>query len=134
MGYSYRWMRGLGALACVGCPIWNRSPQRNIIRMLSTARPATDYNLFPEELLQRCTPIRRQLLGDGHNIKGWWQPTEDDVPLKGWLEKHGHEAPILETRAAGHRVQKTSPQIFVDNNPSPFLPARSVANAAQPRL
>jgi hypothetical protein len=33
--------------------------------------PATDYNLFPEELLQGCTPIRRQLLGDGHNIKGW---------------------------------------------------------------
>jgi hypothetical protein len=32
---------------------------------------ASDYNLFPEELLQRCTPIRRQLLGDGQNIKGW---------------------------------------------------------------
>lgn len=43
IGYSYRWMRGL------------------------------DYNLMEEELLSRCTPIRRQLLGDGHNIKGWWQ-------------------------------------------------------------
>eukprot|EP01046_Picozoa_sp_COSAG06_P024407 COSAG06_NODE_1988_length_7903_cov_163.633521_2_plen_60_part_00 len=32
-----------------------------------------DYNLMEEELLSRCTPIRRQLLGDGHNIKGWWQ-------------------------------------------------------------
>lgn len=39
MGYSYRWMRGL------------------------------DYNSFPEEMLEKCSPIRCQLLGDGHNIK-----------------------------------------------------------------
>ncbi|MYB63628.1 phytanoyl-CoA dioxygenase [Candidatus Poribacteria bacterium] len=58
MGYSYRWLRGL------------------------------DYNLMPEEILEKCDPIRRQLLGDGVDIKGWWQPTDADVPLKTWIAEH----------------------------------------------
>ena len=60
-GYSYRWLRGL------------------------------DYNNMPEEVLSKCDPIRRQLLGDGVDVKGWWQPTEADVPLKGWLRDHRGE-------------------------------------------
>jgi len=64
-GYSYRWLRGL------------------------------DFNLMPEELLKKCDSIRRQLLGDGFDIKGWWQPTEVDVPLRAWLKEHrGQELPI----------------------------------------
>jgi len=64
-GYSYRWLRGL------------------------------DFNLMPEEVLKKCDPIRRQLLGDGFDIKGWWQPTEVDVPLRTWLKEHrGQELPI----------------------------------------
>jgi ectoine hydroxylase len=55
LGYSYRWLRGL------------------------------DYNVIPDEVLAKCDPIRRQMLGDGVDVKGWWQPTDDDVPLKGWL-------------------------------------------------
>ena len=58
LGYSYRWLRGL------------------------------DYNVIPDETLEKCDPIRRQLLGDGVDVKGWWQPTDDDVPLKGWLLEH----------------------------------------------
>lgn len=61
MGYSYRWLRGL------------------------------DYNLMPEEILEKCDPIRRQLLGDGVDIKGWWQPTDADVPLKTWIAEHRGE-------------------------------------------
>ena len=61
IGYSYRWLRGL------------------------------DYNVMPPELLAKCDPIRRQLLGDGVNIKGWWQPTDEDVPLKQWLMTHRGE-------------------------------------------
>ena len=60
-GYSYRWLRGL------------------------------DYNVIPEYVLCKCDPIRRQLLGDGVDIKGWWQPTEADVPLKRWLREHRGE-------------------------------------------
>ena len=57
-GYSYRWLRGL------------------------------DYNTMPESLLRHCSPIQRQLLGDCADIKGYWQPTKEDVPLKHWLDKH----------------------------------------------
>ena len=64
-GYSYRWLRGL------------------------------DYNVLPEEILDKCDPIRRQLLGDGIDIKGWWQPTAADVPLRTWIqENRGDELPI----------------------------------------
>lgn len=61
LGYSYRWLRGL------------------------------DYNVMPEEVLAKCDPIRRQLLGDGVDIKGWWQPTEEDVPLKAWIREQRGE-------------------------------------------
>ncbi len=62
LGYSYRWLRGL------------------------------DYNVMPDHLLEKCDPIRRQLLGDGVDVKGWWQPTDADVPLKSWiLENLGKE-------------------------------------------
>jgi ectoine hydroxylase-related dioxygenase (phytanoyl-CoA dioxygenase family) len=61
IGYSYRWLRGL------------------------------DYNLMPPEVLAKCDPIRRQLLGDGVNKIGWWQPKDDDVPLKTWIAKHRGE-------------------------------------------
>ncbi len=57
-GYSYRWLRGL------------------------------DYNVMPPDILAKCSPIRRQMLGDGVDIKGWWQPTDADVPLKTWLIEH----------------------------------------------
>lgn len=64
IGYSYRWLRGL------------------------------DYNVMPPELLAKCDPIRRQLLGDGVDIKGWWQPTDEDVPLKQWLMEHRGEESV----------------------------------------
>mgnify|MGYP004378451763 FL=1 len=50
---------------------------------------------MPQEVLKKCDPIRRQLLGDGVDIKGWWQPTEADVPLRTWIKEHrGEELPI----------------------------------------
>jgi hypothetical protein len=58
MGYSYRWMRGL------------------------------DYSVMPDWLLDECDPIQRQLMGDSADIKGYWQPTQKDVPLKTFLETH----------------------------------------------
>lgn len=61
MGYSYRWLRGL------------------------------DYNLMLPDILDKCDAIRRQLLGDGVDIKGWWQPTDADVPLKTWIAEHRGE-------------------------------------------
>lgn len=65
MGYSYRWLRGF------------------------------DYNQMSPEILAKCDPIRRQLLGDGVDIKGWWQPTDKDVPLKTWIAENRGEQYVL---------------------------------------
>ncbi len=54
-GYSFRWLRGL------------------------------DYRALPRELLDRCDPVLRQLLGDGRTEVGWYQPQPEDVPLRTWL-------------------------------------------------
>jgi ectoine hydroxylase len=63
IGYGYRWLRGL------------------------------DFNLHDPALLERCDPIRRQLLGDAHSQRGWWQPQPADVPLRAWMAEHGLVGP-----------------------------------------
>ena len=69
-GYSYRWLRGL------------------------------DFNLMPQEVLKKCDPIRRQLLGDGVDIKGWWQPTEADVSLRTWIKVLSARRPFWIAKAS----------------------------------
>eukprot|EP01051_Picozoa_sp_SAG22_P011698 SAG22_NODE_1149_length_5353_cov_1.820898_1_plen_333_part_00 len=57
----------------------------------------TDYTDQDPELLARCDPVRRQLLGampEGRSALGtdpewapaskFWQPSDDDVPLRSW--------------------------------------------------
>jgi ectoine hydroxylase len=39
-------------------------------------------------LYKRLDPIRRQLLGDGQSAGSVYDPTEADVPLRGWLREH----------------------------------------------
>jgi ectoine hydroxylase len=43
------------------------------------------------QLLEKSDPIRRQLLGAGLNANGHYSPTDEDVPLKAWLERHDPE-------------------------------------------
>jgi ectoine hydroxylase-related dioxygenase (phytanoyl-CoA dioxygenase family) len=58
-GYSYRWLR-----------------------------PRDDMTV--EHLLDSCDPIRQQLLGVSHSGgRGFTSPTDEDVPLRSWLEEHG---------------------------------------------
>ena len=73
IGYHYRWLR------------------------------PTDYNQQTSELIARCSPIRRQLLGalavgdnplgpdpDFHPTSQYWQPGNwDDVPLRAWAGVNG---------------------------------------------
>ena len=73
IGYHYRWLR------------------------------PTDYNQQEPELIARCSPIRRQLLGalavgdnplgpdpDFHPTSQYWQPDDwDDVPLRAWAGAKG---------------------------------------------
>jgi len=45
------------------------------------------------ELFGRVDPIRRQLLGWCSTANGYFEPTDDDVPLRTWLREHlGDEA------------------------------------------
>ena len=51
-GYGYRWIRPM------------------------------DYVTMPTELLDRCSPLRRQLLGDTKTQLGYHLPHDEDVPLR----------------------------------------------------
>jgi ectoine hydroxylase len=48
----------------------------------------TKDDMTVRHLWQGSTPIRRQLLGDGVNANGYFNPTDADVPLRGWLREH----------------------------------------------
>ncbi|HZO88398.1 MAG TPA: phytanoyl-CoA dioxygenase family protein [Chthonomonadaceae bacterium] len=55
-GYGYRWLRPM------------------------------DYVTMPPELLERCSPVRRQLLGDAKTQLGYYLPTDEDAPLRVWWQ------------------------------------------------
>lgn len=57
-------------------------------------RPRDDMQV--EHYLDRCGPIRKQLLGVSYSGgRGYTSPTDEDVPLKAWIEAHvGEEAVI----------------------------------------
>jgi Phytanoyl-CoA dioxygenase (PhyH) len=48
----------------------------------------TKDDMTVEDLWDDDYPIRKQLLGYGLNCNGFYSPTGDDVPLRGWLEKN----------------------------------------------
>lgn len=49
-----------------------------------------DYEHMPQELLDKCSPIGRQLLGEKASHLGYFIPTDADVPLKPWyVERFG---------------------------------------------
>ena len=51
-----------------------------------------DYQRMPAELLDQCSPVERQLLGETVTHQGYYVPTEADVPLKPWFEQHFGQA------------------------------------------
>ena len=63
-GYGYRWLRPM------------------------------DYVTMPGELLERVSPIRRQLLGDAATQLGYYLPTDADVPLRAWWQER--QRPVVE--------------------------------------
>ncbi|MFO0870579.1 MAG: phytanoyl-CoA dioxygenase family protein [Pirellulales bacterium] len=52
-------------------------------RWLRPKDAMTVAHLYP-----RLDPIQRQMLGDGVSANGTYDPTDDDVPLRGWLRQH----------------------------------------------
>ena len=62
-----------------------------------------DFVEQPKELLDKCTPIQRQLLGDASSPLAYFLPTQTDTPLVDWMRnspaatrrsKHLSEGPI----------------------------------------
>jgi ectoine hydroxylase len=49
--------------------------------------------------LARLSPLRRQLLGHASSDLGYWLPTAEEVPLRGWLDERG----LLDAAQASHR-------------------------------
>ena len=52
----------------------------------------TKDDMTVRDLWPTCSPIRRQLLGDGVNANGYYSPTDADVPLRVWLREHSPAA------------------------------------------
>ena len=49
-------------------------------------RPRDDMTV--DHVMDRCGPIRQQLLGAGTGGMGYTSPGPEDVPLKAWMEQH----------------------------------------------
>ncbi|MDQ2732526.1 MAG: phytanoyl-CoA dioxygenase family protein [Armatimonadota bacterium] len=48
----------------------------------------TKDDMTVQTLWEGSDPIRRQLLGWGVNANGHYSPSDEDVPLRGWLKEH----------------------------------------------
>ena len=46
------------------------------------------------ELLEQVDPIRRQLLGATSSANGYFEPTDEDVPLRAWIRDHLGEGAV----------------------------------------
>jgi ectoine hydroxylase-related dioxygenase (phytanoyl-CoA dioxygenase family) len=51
-------------------------------------------NMTVSHFMDRCDPIRRQLLGAGTGGFGYTSPSDADVPLKTWIREHLGEAAV----------------------------------------
>jgi hypothetical protein len=51
----------------------------------------TKDDMTVQSLWENADPIRRQMLGWGVNCNGFYTPTDEDVPLRGWLREHSPE-------------------------------------------
>ena len=45
-----------------------------------------DYQHMPAHVLERASPVERQLLGETVTHQGYYVPTADDAPLRKWFE------------------------------------------------
>jgi Phytanoyl-CoA dioxygenase (PhyH) len=78
-------------------PSPNRSPVTRKVLFYGYSyrwlRPRDDMTVA--HLMDRCDPIRRQLLGaSSTGGYGYTSPTDADVPLRGWLREHLGEAAV----------------------------------------
>lgn len=51
-------------------------------------------NMTVAHYMDRCDPIRRQLLGASTGGFGYTSPGDEDVPLRGWIREHAGEGAV----------------------------------------
>ena len=56
-------------------------------------RPRDDMTV--EHFMDRCDPIRRQLLGASASGHGYTSPSDEDVPLRDWIREHQGEEAVV---------------------------------------
>ena len=100
LGYGYRWLRPM------------------------------DYLRMPEELLDRCDPVRRQLLGDCSSAMGFQIPEAGEVPLKEWMQEHTGVGSNAATRSPPSR---SAPRASCPAEPCASAPASTCARAGSCR-
>jgi hypothetical protein len=61
---------------------------------LAWPKPQPVRDLYPG-----LCPLQRQLLGASASQLGYWIPGEEDVPLRGWMRKHG----LIDPARPAHR-------------------------------
>jgi ectoine hydroxylase-related dioxygenase (phytanoyl-CoA dioxygenase family) len=64
-----------------------------------------DYQRMPQALLDTCSLVERQLLGETITHQGYYVPTDADVPLRPWFTKHFGD---IADRGELERVTNTS--------------------------
>ena len=56
-------------------------------------RTKSEMNL--SHMMEACDPIRQQLLGASSSASGYFQPHDEDIPLRTWLKEHvGEDAAV----------------------------------------
>jgi ectoine hydroxylase len=69
-------------------PNWSDVTRKVLFYGYSYRWLRTKDDMTVQHLWEQSDPIRRQLLGDGVNCNGFYTPTDDDVPLRMWLQEH----------------------------------------------
>jgi ectoine hydroxylase len=54
----------------------------------------TKSAMHHEDLFAQVDPIRRQLLGASSSANGYFEPTDEDVPLRAWIREHLGEGAV----------------------------------------
>lgn len=72
-----------------GTPNWSNLTRKVLFYGYGYRWIRTKDDMTVQSLWEQSDPIRRQLLGWGTNANGFYSPTDEDVPLRGWLREHG---------------------------------------------
>ncbi|MEI6431380.1 MAG: phytanoyl-CoA dioxygenase family protein [bacterium] len=71
-----------------GTPNWSEVTRKVLFYGYGYRWIRTKDDMTVSSLWESSDPIRRQLLGWGVNCNGFYSPTDEDVPLRGWLREH----------------------------------------------